>query len=130
MKAALIVIALLLLGSGGMVLVSEGRALSQLENKRAAFANGDGSGAERDAMVADSSELDELLNQRLIERPFDPVLLGLKAGIVAEDDLVLSAKLLDQAQAIAPRDPRVQALRDGLQVRLQSLSFPASPSAE
>ncbi len=130
MKAALIVIALLLLGSGGVVLVSEGRALSQLENKRAAFANGDGFGAEHDAMVVDGSELDEQLKQRLIERPFDPVLLGLKAAIVAADDLVLSAKLLDQAQAIAPRDPRVQAFRDGLQVRLQSWSFPASPSAE
>jgi len=130
MKAALIVIALLLLGSGGMVLVSEGRALSQLENKRAAFANGDGFGAERDAMVSDGTALDELLNQRLVERPFDPVFLALKAGIVAKDDLVLSATLLDQAQAIAPRDPRVQALRDGLQLRLQSLSFPASPSAE
>ena len=130
MKAALIVIALLLLGSGGMVLVSEGRGLSELENKRAAFANGDGFGAERDAMVVDGTELDGLLKERLVERPFDPVLLGLKAGIVAENDLVLSAKLLDQAQTIAPRDPRVQALRDGLQLRLQSLSFPASPSAE
>jgi hypothetical protein len=130
MKAALIVIALLLLGSGGVVLVSEGRALSQLENKRAAFANGDGFGAERDAMVVDGTELDEQLKQRLIERPFDPVLLGLKAGIVAKDDLVLSAKLLDQAQAVAPRDPRVQALRDGLQLRLQSLPSPASQLAE
>ncbi|NJB75918.1 hypothetical protein GGR96_003040 [Thalassospira tepidiphila] len=130
MKAALIVIALLLLGSGGMVLVSEGRALSQLENKRAAFANGDGFGAERDAMVVDSTELDELLKYRLIERPFDPVLLGLKAGIVVKDDLALSAKLFDQAQVIAPRDPRVQALRDGLQMRLQSLTSPASQLAE
>jgi len=130
MKPALMIIALLLLGSGGMVLVSEGRGLSELENKRAAFANGDGFGAERDAMVADGTELDALLKQRLVERPFDPVLLGLKAGIVAEDDLALSAKLLDQAQAIAPRDPRVQALRDRLQVWLQNLSFPASPSAE
>ncbi len=130
MKAVLIVIALLLLGSGGVVLVSEGRALSQLENKRAAFANGDGFGAERDAMAADVIELDELLSQRLVERPFDPVLLGLKAGIVVKDDLVLSAKLLDQAQAIAPRDPRVQLLRRELQVRLQSLSFQASRPAE
>ena len=130
MKAALIVIAMLLLGSGGVVLVSEGRALSQLENKRAAFANGDGFGAERDATVADGTALDELLNQRLVERPFDPVLLALKAGIVVKDDLVLSATLFDQAQAIAPRDPRVQALRDGLQLRLQSLSFPASRPAE
>ncbi len=130
MKAALIVIALLLIGSGGVVLVSEGRALSQLENKRAAFANGDGFGAERDAMVVDGSELEALLSQRLIERPFDPVFLGLKAKIVADDDLALSVKLLDQAQAIAPRDPRVQAMRDGLQVRLQSLPFPASPLAE
>lgn len=130
MKATLMAIALLLLGSGGMVLVSEGRALSQLENKRAAFANGDGFGAERDAMVVDGTELDALLSQRLVERPFDPVLLGLKANIVAEDDLGLSAKLLDQAQAIAPRDPRVQVLRGELQLRLQSLSFPASPSAE
>lgn len=130
MKAALMVIALLLLGSGGMVLVSEGRALSQLENKRAAFANGDGFGAEHDAMVVDGSELDEQLKQRLVERPFDPVLQGLKAGTVADDDLVLSAKLFDQAQAIAPRDPRVQVLRDGLQLRLQSLPFPALPSAE
>lgn len=130
MKAALIVIALLLLGSGGVVLVSEGRALSQLENKRAAFANGGGFGAERDAMVVDGTALDEQLKQRLVERPFDPVLLGLKAGIVVKDDLALSAKLLDQAQAIAPRDPRVQALRDGLQLRLQSLPFPASQLAE
>lgn len=130
MKADLIVIALLLLGSGGVVLVSEGRALSQLENKRAAFANGGGFGAERDAMVVDGTELDELLKQRLVERPFDPVSLALKAGTVANDDLVLSVTLLDQAQAIAPRDPRVQALRDGLQVRLQSLPFPASPPAE
>lgn len=130
MKAALMIIALLLLGFGGMVLVSEGRALSQLENKRAAFANGDGFGAERDAMVVDGTALDALLNQRLIERPFDPVLLGLKAGIVAENDLVLSAKLMDQAQAIAPRDPRVQVLRDGLQMRLQSLPSPASQLAE
>lgn len=130
MKAALTAIALLLLGSGGIVLVSEGRALSQLENKRAAFANGSGFGAERNAMVVDGTELDELLKQRLIERPFDPVLLGLKAGIVVKDDLALSAKLFDQAQAIAPRDPRVQALRDGLQMRLQSLPFPASQLAE
>ena len=130
MKAALIVIALLLLGSGGVVLVSEGRALSQLENKRAAFANGGGFGAERDAMVVDGTALDEQLKQRLVERSFDPVLLGLKAGIVVKDDLALSAKLLDQAQAIAPRDPRVQALRDGLQLRLQSLPFPASQLAE
>lgn len=130
MKAALIVIALLLLGSGGVVLVSEGRALSQLENKRAAFANGDGFGAERDVMVVDGTALYALLSQRLVERPFDPVLLAVKAAIVADDDLVLSAKLLDQAQAIAPRDARVQALRDGLQARLQSLSFRASPAAE
>ncbi|HAI30728.1 MAG TPA: hypothetical protein DCM48_14550 [Thalassospira sp.] len=130
MKAALIVIALLLIGSGGVVLVSEGRALSQLENKRAAFANGDGFGAERDAMVVDGTAFDKLLKQQLIERPFDPVLLGLKAKIVADDDLALSAKLFDQAQAIAPRDPRVQVLRDGLQVRLQSLPSPASPPAE
>ena len=130
MKAALIVIALLLLGAGGVVLVSEGRALSQLENKRAAFANGDGFGAERDAIVVDGTAFDELLSQWLIERPFDSVLLGLKAGTVVKDDLVLSAKLLDQAQAIAPRDPRVQVLRGELQVRLQSLSFPASRPAE
>lgn len=130
MKAILIVIALLLLGSGGVVLVSEGRALSQLENKRAAFANGDGFGAERDAMVVDGTALDALLNQRLVERPFDPVLLAVKAAIAADDDVALSATLLDQAQAIAPRDPRVQALRDGLQLWLQSLPFPASRSAE
>ncbi len=130
MKAGFIGIALLLLGSGGVVLVSEGRALSQLENKRAALANGDGFGAEREAMVVDGTELDALLKQRLVERPFDPVLLAVKAAIVADDDLVLSAKLLDQAQAIAPRDPRVQVLRDGLQLRLQSLPFPASRSAE
>lgn len=137
MKLALMAIALLLLGTGGLVLLSEGRALSQLENKSAGFANGDGFVAARDAqeiLQALASSDDEwrrtIIEARLAEMPFDPLLLGLKAEMLVEQDLSVGANLLDQATVIAPRDPRVQVLRDGLQARLQNLPSPASPMAE
>lgn len=137
MKFALISMVLLLLGAGGMVLVSEGKALLELEDKRAGFANGDGFGAERDTrdllnamIVGQRAKLGEIIEAHLAKQPFDPLLVGLKGEMLADQDLLASAKLLDQAQAIAPRDPRVQALRVGLQLRLQSLPFPASQLAE
>lgn len=137
MKVALSAIALLLLGSGGLVLVPEGRALLQLEDKRAGFTNGDGFVAKHEgrdivnAMVADDpAKLGEIIELRLSERPFDPLLVGLKAEMLADQDLLASAKLLDRAQAIAPRDPRVQALREGLQLQLQSLPSQALQSAQ
>ena len=136
MKVALMVIALLLLGSGAAVLVSEGRALSQLENKTAGFANANGFVAERDdqtllnAVLDDGAQLEKIIKMRLADAPFDPVLLGLKAEIRATDNLGLSAKLLDQAQAIAPHDPRVRALRAGLQMRLQAVQSPPLPLAK
>lgn len=137
MKFALISIALFLLGAGGMVLVSEGKALSGLEDKRTGFANGDGFGAERDTrdllnamIIGHRAELGEIIKAHLAKKPFDPLLVGLKGESLADQDLLASAKLLDRAQAIAPRDPRVQALRDGLQLRLQSLPFQASQLAE
>lgn len=137
MKLALMAIALLLLGTGGLVLFSEGRALSQLENKSAGFANGDGfatAWAAQEFLQAlassDTEWRQSAIGARLAEMPFDPLLLGLKAEMLVELDVTASANLLDQATAIAPRDPRIQALRDGLQARLQNLPSPASPLAE
>lgn len=137
MKWCLFAIALLLLGAGGVALVSEGRALSQLKDKRAGFANGNGFAAARDAqnllkavMANDALQLGEVVDQRLAERPFDPLLWGLKAEMLAKRDLLVGASLLDQAQAIAPRDPRVRTLRDGLQRWLQDASLPSSQPAE
>lgn len=137
MKLALMAIALLLLGTGGLVLLSEGRALSQLENKSAGFANGDGfatAWAAQEFLQAlassDTEWRQSAIEARLAEIPFDPLLLGLKAEMLIEQDVAASANLLDQATAIAPRDPRIQALRDGLQARLQNLPSPASSLAE
>ncbi len=137
MKWCLFAIALLLLGAGGVALVSESRALSQLEDKRAGFANGNGFAAARDAqnllkavMANDALQLGEVVDQRLAERPFDPLFWGLKAEMLAKRDLLVGASLLDQARAIAPRDPRVRALRDGLQRWLQDGSLPSSQLAE
>ena len=137
MKVAFIAIALVLLGSGSMVLIAEGRALSQLDDKRIAFANGNGFRAERDArelmtaLVSDDRvQLRKIVEARLADAPFNPLLKGLQAELFADRDVLASARLLDQAQAIAPRDRRVRALRDRFQVRLQSPSRPASKWGE
>lgn len=131
------VVAFLLLGVGGMVLVSEGGASSQLEDMRAGFANGDGLVAERDTesllnvlVTDDSAKLGAIIELRLAEQPFDPFLLSLKAKVLVDQDMLASARLLDQALAIAPRDPRLRALRGGLQTWLRNAPFPSSQSAE
>ena len=137
MKVVLVAVALLLLGSGSMVLISESKALSQFEYKQAAFANGNGFGSARDAQDLlnalasnDTTLIRTVVETRLTEMPFNPLLLGLKARLLAGRDVWASANLLDQAQAIAPRDPRVQLLRAHLQVLLQTPSSPASQPAE
>lgn len=137
MKYVLLVIGGLVLGAGGVALFSEVRAFSQVNDKQSAFENADGFAAQLRAQrlvralgSGDGQQVRDGLADTLVSDPFDPVLLTLKAINLAQTDLAASARLLDQARAIAPRDPHIRALSLALQVRLQSLPPSALPPAE
>lgn len=130
MRVALILVAVVLIGLGGLRLGTEITALMMLPDVRTGFANSDGFGDEAGkyqlAQSIANGDADLVLRaakDRLQSKPFDPVLLSLIAAAEMEGangDLQISARLFDQAMAIAPYDQRVRDLRRAVQVRLQT----------
>ncbi len=130
MRIALVFLAVVLTGLGGVRLGGEMVAFMALPDTQAGFANGDGfADTARQHQLAQSIEtrnadlILRVANDHLQHAPFDPVLLSLIAGAGMEDagsDVQISASLLDQAMAIAPYDQRVQSLRFAVQARLQT----------
>lgn len=142
MKYVLAVLGFLVLGAGAAVLLAELRAVWQINDRVSAFENGDGFAAQlrSQRLVStldrgDGQKINDMVKDRLAHTPFDPVLLSLKAINLAPSDLALSdltarARLLDQARVIAPRDPRVRALRRVAHARLQNLMLAEPQRAE
>lgn len=128
------------LGTGIGQLAYEGSALRDVRDVERAFANGDGLRAElkrqklSDALKShDPGQMSEFVDRRLSDEPFDPFLLSIKAHaafLSGADNLPISAKLFDQARAIAPSDRRVDALRSSWQARLHGMPLLRSQSAE
>lgn len=140
MRAALILVVVVLIGLGGLRLGTEITAMMTLPDVRMGFANGDGFKDEaRKYQLAQSIEIGDAefvlraAKDHLRSAPFDPVLLSLIAGAKMEGatgNLQISASLFDQAMAIAPYDQRVQSLRFAVQARLQTRQPITSKSAE
>lgn len=140
MRAALILVAVVLIGLGGLRLGTEITAMMTLPDARTGFTNGDGFGDEaRKHQLAQSianGDADLVLRaakDHLQAAPFDPVLLSLIAGAEAAratGNLQISARLFDQAMAIAPFDQRVRNLRHAVQARLQTRQPITSQLAE
>ncbi|MEQ9433104.1 hypothetical protein, partial [Thalassospira sp.] len=130
MRAALVLLAVVLIGLGGLRLGTEMTAMMALPDVRTGFANGDGFEDEARkhqwAQSIANGDADLVLRaakDQLQSKPFDPVLLSLIAGVEvmrANGDLQISASLFDQAMAIAPYDQRVRNLRHAVQARLQT----------
>jgi hypothetical protein len=130
MKPVMFGLGILLIGAGIWRLIPEIQAISQLDDVSSALKNAKGVGAEarsqemRNAFLSGGpDQLGNVIAARLDGAPFDPVLLALGAVVqisgTAEGSMQLSARLLDQAQAIAPGDRRVMAIRHAVQFRLQ-----------
>ncbi len=140
MRAALILVAVVLIGLGGLRLGTEITALMMLPDVRTGFTNGDGFEDEaRKHQLAHSIETGDadlvlrVAADHLQTAPFDPVLLSLIAAAEMEGangDLQISASLFDQAMAIAPYDHRVRDLRRAVQARLQTRQPITAQSAE
>lgn len=140
MRVALILVAVVLIGLGGLRLGTEITALMMLPDVRTGFANGDGFEDEaRKNQLAQSianGDADLVLRvakDHLQSAPFDPVLLSLIAAAEMEGatgNLQISASLFDQAIAIAPFDQRVRDLRRAVQARLQTRQPIIPQSAE
>jgi len=130
MRAALILVAVVLICLAGVRLSTEITAMMTLPDARRGFANGDGFDDEaRKHQLAQSIETGDVdlvlraTKDHLQAAPFDPVLLSLIAGAEVEranGNLHISASLFDQAIAIAPFDQRVRNLRRAVQARLQT----------
>ncbi len=132
MKVLYLMVGLLVLATGSAILLAEGAAFWTMKDKAAGFANAEGfTDAQNKRMLetailsGNATMLGDVLARQRDKAPFDPVLMSLQAGGMVDRDIGVSVRLLDQAQAVAPRDPRVKALRDVLQTRLQ-MSQPSS----
>lgn len=140
MKVLVLAIAVVALGTGIGQLAYEGSALRDVRDVERAFANGDGLRTElnrqelSDALKShDPAQMAEVLDQQLNQAPFDPFLLSVKAHaafLSRADNLPISAKLFDQARAIAPSDRRVDAFRSSWQARLPGMPLLRLQSAE
>lgn len=129
MKPVLLCIGLLVMGIGVWRLIPELDAINRIDDVSSAFENADGIRAEvqsqdiRNAILSGRrDQLDDVIATRLEDAPFDPVLMSLEAVAQMSSGaggMQISAELLDRAQAIAPYDRRVQAIRRVVQVRLQ-----------